>query len=67
MNLMAGVPALVKPSEYLLFDGSHGEDIVASKFFLKTPSTGMWSRRIIDHVDCRDTVTFTEVQVLERF
>ncbi|MEJ6506445.1 MAG: phenylacetic acid degradation bifunctional protein PaaZ [Crocinitomicaceae bacterium] len=62
VNLMAGVPALVKPSE---FTGYLTEvmvrDIIASKIL---PEGALQlicglGRGIIDHVDSRDTVTFT--------
>ena len=62
VNLMAGVPALVKPSEYTCYlTEVMVRDIIASKIL---PEGSLQlvcglGRGIIDHVDCRDTVTFT--------
>ena len=62
VNLMAGVPALVKPSEFTCYlTEVMVRDIIASKIL---PEGSLQlvcglGRGIIDHVDCRDTVTFT--------
>mgnify|MGYP000214981008 FL=1 len=62
VNLMAGVPAVVKPSEYTCYlTEVMVRDIIASKIL---PEGALQlicglGRGIIDHVDCRDTVTFT--------
>ena len=62
VNLMAGVPAIVKPSEYTCYlTEVMVRDIIASKIL---PEGALQlicglGRGIIDHVDCRDTVTFT--------
>jgi len=62
VNLMAGVPALVKPSEFTCYlTEVVVRDIIASKIL---PEGSLQlvcglGRGIIDHVDCRDTVTFT--------
>ena len=62
VNLMAGVPAVVKPSEYTCYlTEVMVRDIIASKIL---PEGSLQlvcglGRGIIDHVDCRDTVTFT--------
>jgi oxepin-CoA hydrolase / 3-oxo-5,6-dehydrosuberyl-CoA semialdehyde dehydrogenase len=62
VNLMAGVPAVVKPSEYTSFlTEVVVRDIITSKIL---PEGGLQllvglGRGIIDHVDSRDTVTFT--------
>lgn len=62
VNLMAGVPALVKPSEYTCFlTEVVVRDIVASKIL---PEGSLQlicglGRGILDHVDTRDIVTFT--------
>ena len=62
VNLMAGVPAVVKPSEYTSFlTEVVVRDIIASKILPEGALqllVGL-GRGIIDHVDCRDTVTFT--------
>ena len=62
VNLMAGVPAVVKPSEYTSFlTEVVVRDIVASKILPEGALqllVGL-GRGIIDHVDSRDTVTFT--------
>ena len=62
VNLMAGVPALVKPSEFTCYlTEVMVRDIITSKIL---PEGSLQlvcglGRGIIDHVDCRDTVTFT--------
>ena len=62
VNLMAGVPALVKPSEFTCYlTEVMVRDIIASKIL---PEGSLQlvcglGRGIIDNVDCRDTVTFT--------
>lgn len=62
VNLMAGVPALVKPSEFTCYlTEVMVRDIIASKIL---PEGSLQlvcglGRGIIDYVDCRDTVTFT--------
>ena len=62
VNLMAGVPSLVKPSEFTCYlTEVMVRDIIASKIL---PEGSLQlvcglGRGIIDHVDCRDTVTFT--------
>ncbi len=62
VNLMAGVPALVKPSEFTCYlTEVMVRDIIASKIL---PEGSLQlvcglGRGIIDHIDCRDTVTFT--------
>ncbi len=62
VNLMAGVPAVVKPSEFTCYlTEVMVRDIIASKIL---PEGSLQlvcglGRGIIDHVDCRDTVTFT--------
>jgi len=62
VNLMAGVPAIVKPSEYTCYlTEVMVKDIIASKIL---PEGSLQlvcglGRGIIDHVDERDTVTFT--------
>ena len=62
VNLMAGVPALVKPSEYTCFlTEVVVRDIVASNIL---PEGSLQlvcglGRGILDHVDTRDIVTFT--------
>ncbi len=62
VNLMAGVPAVVKPSEYTSFLSEVVvRDIIASKILPEGALqllVGL-GRGIIDHVDSRDTVTFT--------
>ena len=62
VNLMAGVPAVVKPSEYTSFlTEVVVRDIIASKILPEGAFqllVGL-GRGIIDHVDSRDTVTFT--------
>ncbi len=62
VNLMAGVPAVVKPSEYTSFlTEVVVRDIIASKILPEGALqllVGL-GRGIIDHVDCIDTVTFT--------
>ena len=62
VNLMAGVPAIVKPSEYTSFlTETVVRDIIASKILPEGSLqllVGL-GRGIIDYVDCRDTVTFT--------
>lgn len=62
VNLMAGVPAVVKPSEYTSFvTEAVVKDIVASGI-LPEGSLQLVSglgRGILDHVDLEDTVTFT--------
>ena len=62
VNLMAGVPALVKPSEYTCFlTEVMVRDIIESKIL---PEGALQlicglGRGIIDHVETQDTVTFT--------
>ena len=62
VNLMAGVPAIVKPSEYTCYlTEVMVRDIIASKIL---PEGSLQlicglGRGIIDYVDCRDTVSFT--------
>ncbi len=62
VNLMAGVPALVKPSEYTCFlTEVMVRDIIDSKIL---PEGSLQlicglGRGIIDHVETEDTVTFT--------
>lgn len=62
VNLMAGVPAIVKPSEYTCFLSEvMVRDIIDSKIL---PEGSLQlicglGRGIIDHVDMEDTVTFT--------
>ena len=62
VNLMAGVPALVKPSEYTCYlTEVVVRDIIASKIL---PEASLQlicglGRGILDHVDARDIVTFT--------
>ncbi|MFM6935045.1 MAG: phenylacetic acid degradation bifunctional protein PaaZ [Flavobacteriales bacterium] len=62
VNLMAGVPAVVKPSEYTCYlTEVVVRDIVASKIL---PEGSLQlicglGRGILDHVDARDVVTFT--------
>ena len=62
VNLMAGVPALVKPSEYTCYlTEVVVRDIIASKIL---PEGSLQlicglGRGILDHVDARDIVTFT--------
>lgn len=62
VNLMAGVPAIVKPSEFTCYlTEVMVRDIIASKIL---PEGSLQlvcglGRGIIDHVDCRDTVSFT--------
>ena len=62
VNLMAGVPAVVKPSEYTSFlTEVVVRDIITSKILPEGAVqllVGL-GRGIIDHVDSRDTVTFT--------
>lgn len=62
VNLMAGVPAIVKPSEYTCYlTEVMVRDIIASKILPEGTLQLVCGlgRGIIDHVDCRDTVTFT--------
>ena len=62
VNLMAGVPAIVKPSEFTCYlTEVMVRDIIESKIL---PEGSLQlvcglGRGIIDHVDARDTVTFT--------
>ncbi|MGV3630025.1 MAG: phenylacetic acid degradation bifunctional protein PaaZ [Bacteroidota bacterium] len=62
VNLMAGVPAIVKPSEYTCFlTEIVVKDIVDSKIL---PEGSLQlvcglGRGILDHVDMEDTITFT--------
>ncbi|MDG1351185.1 MAG: phenylacetic acid degradation bifunctional protein PaaZ [Crocinitomicaceae bacterium] len=62
VNLMAGVPAIVKPSEFTCYlTEVMVRDIIASKIL---PEGALQlvcglGRGILDHVDARDTVTFT--------
>lgn len=62
VNLMAGVPAVVKPSEYTSFlTEVMVRDIIASKILPEGSLqlvVGL-GRGIIDHVDSEDVVTFT--------
>lgn len=62
VNLMAGVPAVVKPSEYTSYLTEHVVRVIIDSGILPEGSlqlvTGM-GRGIIDHVDTGDTVTFT--------
>ena len=62
VNLMAGVPAVVKPSEYTSFLTEHVvREIIKSKILPEGALqlvTGR-GRGILDHVDTGDTVTFT--------
>jgi len=62
VNLMAGVPAVVKPSEYTSFLTEHVvREIIKSEILPEGALqlvTGL-GRGIIDHVDTGDTVTFT--------
>lgn len=62
VNLMAGVPAVVKPSEYTSFLTEHVvREIIASQILPEGALqlvTGL-GRGILDHVDSGDTVTFT--------
>ena len=62
VNLMAGVPAVVKPSEYTSFLTEHVvREIIKAKILPEGALqliTGL-GRGIIDHVDSGDTVTFT--------
>lgn len=62
VNLMAGVPAVVKPSEYTSFLTEHVVREIIKSEILPEGSlqlvTGL-GRGIIDHVDTGDTVTFT--------
>lgn len=62
VNLMAGVPAVVKPSEYTSFLTEHVvREIIASKILPEGALqlvSGL-GRGIIDHVQTGDTVTFT--------
>ena len=62
VNLMAGVPAVVKPSEYTSYlTEVMVRDIIASKILPEGSLqlvVGL-GRGIIDHVDSEDTVTFT--------
>lgn len=62
VNLMAGVPAVVKPSEYTCFlTEVMFRDIIESKILPKGALQLICGlgRGIIDSVDSRDTVTFT--------
>jgi len=62
VNLMAGVPAIVKPSEFTCYlTEVMVKDIIASQIL---PEGALQlvcglGRGILDHVDARDTVTFT--------
>ena len=62
VNLMAGVPAIVKPSEFTCFVAEKMvKDIIDSKIL---PEGSLQlicglGRGILDHVDMEDTVTFT--------
>ena len=62
VNLMAGVPAIVKPSEFTCYlTEVMVRDIIASKIL---PEGSLQlvcglGRGIIDHLSCQDTVTFT--------
>ena len=62
VNLLAGVPAIVKPSEYTCYlTEVMVKDIVASKILPEGALqlvVGL-GRGIIDHVESTDTVTFT--------
>jgi oxepin-CoA hydrolase/3-oxo-5,6-dehydrosuberyl-CoA semialdehyde dehydrogenase len=62
VNLMAGVPAIVKPSEYTCFvTEAMVIDIIASGILPEgsLQLVNGLGRGIIDFVDCQDTVTFT--------
>ena len=62
VNLMAGVPAIVKPSEYTCYlTEVMVKDIIASKILPEGTLQLVCGlgRGIIDYVDERDTVTFT--------
>jgi oxepin-CoA hydrolase / 3-oxo-5,6-dehydrosuberyl-CoA semialdehyde dehydrogenase len=62
VNLMAGVPSIVKPSEHTCYLTEFMvRDIIASKIL---PEGSLQlvcglGRGILDHVDCQDVVTFT--------
>ncbi len=62
VNLMAGVPAVVKPSELTSFLTEHVVRVMIQSGILPEGSlqlvTGL-GRGILDHVDTGDTVTFT--------
>jgi oxepin-CoA hydrolase/3-oxo-5,6-dehydrosuberyl-CoA semialdehyde dehydrogenase len=62
VNLMAGVPAVVKPSEYTSFLTEHVvREIIKSEILPEGALqlvTGL-GRGVIDHVDTGDTITFT--------
>ncbi|MBF97629.1 MAG: phenylacetic acid degradation bifunctional protein PaaZ [Owenweeksia sp.] len=62
VNLMAGVPAVVKPSEYTSFLTEHAVKAIIDSKILPEGSLQLVSglgRGIIDHVQTGDTVTFT--------
>ena len=62
VNLMAGVPAVVKPSEYTSFLTEHMVRAIIASNILPEGSLQLVSglgRGIIDHVQTGDTVTFT--------
>ncbi|MEQ9262918.1 MAG: phenylacetic acid degradation bifunctional protein PaaZ [Owenweeksia sp.] len=62
VNLMAGVPAVVKPSEYTSFLTEHMVKAIINSKILPEGSLQLVSglgRGIIDHVQTGDTVTFT--------
>jgi oxepin-CoA hydrolase / 3-oxo-5,6-dehydrosuberyl-CoA semialdehyde dehydrogenase len=62
VNLMAGVPAIVKPSEYTCFvTEAMVRDIIDSKILPEgsLQLVNGLGRGILDFVDCQDTVTFT--------
>src|SRR5690606_20378186 len=62
VNLMAGVPAIVKPSEYTGYlTEVMVRDIIDSKILPEgaLQLVNGLGRGIIDHVNCNDVVTFT--------
>lgn len=62
VNLMAGVPAIVKPSEYTCYlTELMVKEIVASKILPEgsLQLVNGLGRGIIEHVDCEDIITFT--------
>ncbi len=62
VNLMAGVPAVVKPSEYTSFLTEHMVKAIIDSKILPEGSLQLVSglgRGILDHVQTGDTVTFT--------
>lgn len=62
VNLLAGVPAVVKPSEYTSYlTALMVEEIIASGILPEgaLQLVSGFGRGILDHVDHRDVVTFT--------